>query len=202
KLVKPKDCFYRRYSDDLVIICKPEDVNDVERIVFEEIKKIKLSISKSKTEKFRFKNVNNKLECFKIKDQQLISNSYLQYLGFDFYGHKTLVKAANISRFYREMKESIAMKAKRIEAVQNKNLIDEAIIFKRKIYRLYSFRGIKSRTLPACQIVYKNGKLTKEEFERKYRGNFVKYAYRASEIMEAPEIKRQLRRHMIILKRY
>lgn len=126
----------------------------------------------------------------------------MQYLGFDFYGYKILIKAANVSRFYREMKESIAMKAKRIDFLQDKNLTDKAIIFKRKIYRLYSFRGIKSRKLPGNKIVYKNGKLVKEEFERKYRGNFVKYAYRASEIMEAPEIKRQLRRHMIILKEY
>lgn len=202
KLVKPKDCFYRRYSDDLVVICKPNDVDEVERVVLEEINKIQLSISPSKTEKFRFKTVNNRLECFKINKQQLIPNSYLQYLGFDFYGYRTLIKAANISRFYREMKESIAMKAKRIEAVQKKTLADEAIIFKRKIYRLYSFRGVKSRMLPACKIVYKDRQLVKEEFERQYRGNFVKYGYRASEIMEAPEIKRQLRRHMIILKKY
>ncbi len=202
KLVKPKNCFYRRYSDDLVLICKPEDINKVEKIVLEEIKKIKLSISESKTEKFRFKTVNSRLECFKVNDQQLIPNSYLQYLGFDFYGYKILVKSANVSRFYREMKESIAMKAKRIKTVQDKNLTNEAIIFKRKIYRLYSFRGIRSRKLPGHKIVYKNGRLVKEVFVRKYRGNFVKYSYRASEIMESVEIKRQLRRHMIILKDY
>lgn len=202
KLVGPKACFYRRYSDDLIIICKPNDIDEVEKVTLNEIKKIKLSISPAKTEKFRFKNENGRLECFKIKNEQLVPNSYLQYLGFDFYGYRTLIKAANISRFYREMKESIAMKSKRIKAVQQKTLTDEAIIFKRKIFRLYSFRGIKSRKLPACKITYKNGKLVKEEFERKYRGNFVKYAYRASDIMEAPEIKRQLRRHMIILKKY
>lgn len=201
-LVEKKNCFYRRYSDDLVVVCNSEDISEVEDFVMNAIEKIKLVIAPSKTEKFRFKKVNSRLECFKIKKEDLIPNSYLQYLGFDFYGHKTLIKSANISRFYREMKESIAMKDKRIKTIQKKYLTDEAIIFKRKIYRLYSFRGIQSRKLPTHNIVYKNGKLTKEEFERKYRGNFIKYAYRAADIMEAPEIKRQLRRHMIILKNY
>lgn len=202
KLVKLKNCYYRRYSDDLVIVCDNLDLDLAEKIVQEEIAKIKLTISAAKTEKFRFETRNNRLECFKIKKEQLIPDSYLQYLGFDFYGYKTLIKSANVSRFYREMKESIAMKAKRVKAVQHKNLTDEAIIFKRKIYRLYSFKGIKTRELPSSKIVYQHGKLIKKEASRKYRGNFIKYAYRASDIMEAPEIKRQLRRHMIILKKY
>lgn len=202
RLIKPKNCYYRRYSDDLVVLCNPEDIDDVEKIVLEEIKKIQLTISKSKTEKFKFQIEGNKLECHKIIGNEYIPNSYLQYLGFDFYGYKTLIKSANVSRFYREMKESISMKAERIKSVQKKNLTEEAIIFKRKIYRLYSFRGVKSRKLPANKIVYKNGKLVSQNFQRKYRGNFVKYAYRASDIMEAPEIKRQLRKHMNILKKY
>ena len=202
KLVEPRNCYYRRYSDDLVVICKTEEVEVVENVISEEINKIKLTISPTKTEKFRFKNISNRLECFEIKNDQLIPNSYLQYLGFDFYGYKTLIKSANISRFYREMKESIAMKNKRIRSVQNKYLTDDAIIYKRKIFRLFSFRGIKSREIPANRMIFNNDRLGKKEFKRKYRGNFIKYAYRASEIMEAPEIKRQLRRHMIILKKY
>lgn len=202
KLVITKGCFYRRYSDDLVVVCKSEEVDEVERIVREEIAKIKLSISRAKTDKFKFKTKNDRLECFKIIEDKVIPNSYLQYLGFDFYGYKTLIKSANISRFYREMKESISMKAKRIESVQKKKLTHEAIIYKRKIYRLYSFKGIRSRKLPATKIVYRQGNHVKKDFNRKYRGNFIKYAYRASDIMEAPEIKRQLRRHMLVLKKY
>lgn len=202
KLVNLKDCYYRRYSDDLVIVCDINDLDTVEKVVQEEIQKIKLTISETKTDKFRFKTIDNRLECFKIKKDQLIPDSYFQYLGFDFYGYKTLIKSANVSRFYREMKESIAMKSKRIKAVQQKYLIDEAIIYKRRIYRLYSFKGVQSRELPATRIMFQQGKLVKKEYSRKYRGNFLKYAYRASDIMEAPEIKRQVRRHMIILKKY
>ncbi|MGJ8592836.1 MAG: reverse transcriptase domain-containing protein [Aquaticitalea sp.] len=202
KLVKSKNCYYRRYSDDLVVVCDMADLAEVEKVVNEEMNMIKLTISKDKTEKYRFQTVNNHLKCFKIKNGQLISESYLQYLGFDFYGYKTLIKSANVSRFYREMKESIAMKDKRVETIQKKLLTSEAIIYKRKIYRLYSFKGVKSRELPASKMIYQRGKLIKKEFTRKYRGNFLKYAYRASDIMEASEIRTQLRRHMIILKKY
>lgn len=202
KLVNSKNCYYRRYSDDLVVVCESTDVDEVEEIISKEIEKLKLKISKLKTEKLKFYIVNERLECSKVKNNQLIPNSYLQYLGFDFYGYKTLIKSANVSRFYREMKESILMKAKRIESVQKKCLSDESIIFKRKIYRLYSFKGFKSRYLPAKKIILQNGKQVKKEYKRKYRGNFIKYAYRASDLMEAPEIRRQLRRHMIILNIY
>jgi DNA-binding Lrp family transcriptional regulator len=202
ELVEKKDCFYRRYSDDLVVVCKTEDVQEIEEFVMNEIKKIKLDISPSKTEKFRFKTENNQLTCYKIENDKYIPNAYLQYLGFDFYGNKILIKSANISRFYREMKESIRMKDKRVEKVQEKYLTDDCVVFKRKILRLFSFKGVKSRIVPAKKLVFRNGQLETDYFDRKYRGNFIKYAYRASDIMEAPEIRRQIRRHYIILKEY
>ena len=201
-LVKSKGCYYRRYSDDLVVVCNTNDVNDIEKFILSEIKKIALTISPSKTEKFQFGYVNNKLSCFKIENNKLTPNSSLQYLGFDFYGYKTLIKAGNLSQFYREMKESISMKSKRIEAVQKKYLTNESIVYKRKVYRLYSFRGIQSRKLPASKAILQDGKLINKQFSRKYRGNFIKYAYRASDIMDAPEIRRQVRRHMRVLKNY
>jgi hypothetical protein len=203
ELVDIKGCFYRRYSDDLVVVCDQNELESVDKFVMEIVKQIKLKIAPEKTEKFIFKNLNNRLECFKLDDEVLIRNSYLQYLGFDFYGYKTLIKAANLASFYRDMKESIAMKARRIKQVQEKYLIDQKIIYKRRLYRLYSFKGVKSRQLePRKKLVFENGRLNQTETPKKYRGNFIKYAYRASDIMEAPEIRRQIRRHMIILKRY
>jgi hypothetical protein len=203
ELVDSKGCFYRRYSDDLVVVCDQSEVESVENFVMGIVKEIKLKIAPEKTEKFIFKNFNNRFECFKLDGDVLVPNSYLQYLGFDFYGHKTLIKAANLASFYRDMKESIAMKAKRVKQVQEKYLVDQKIIYKRRIYRLYSFKGVKSRQLePRKKLVFENGSLEQVEIPTKYRGNFIKYAYRASDIMEAPEIRRQVRRHMIILKNY
>lgn len=203
ELVISKTCFYRRYSDDLVLVCDQSEIEFVENFVMEKVKQIKLKIAPEKTEKFIFKNTNNRIECYKMGSEGLISNSYLQYLGFDFYGYKTLIKSANLASFYRDMKESIAMKSKRVQQVQEKYLTDQKIIYKRRLYRLYSFKGVKSRQLkPRKKLVHESGTLKQTEIPRKYRGNFIKYAYRASDIMEAPEIRRQVRRHMIILKQY
>ena len=65
----------------------------------------------------------------------------LNYLGFEFYGYQTLIKSKNLAKFYREMKETIKRKHKRIEIIKEKHLLDEAPVFKRKIYRLFSFKG-------------------------------------------------------------
>lgn len=200
-LTNGSNVFYRRYSDDIIIICNEEQVEIVENFVKNEIEKIKLTISFEKTEKTLFRNENNKLQSYKIEGDKLIKNLPLNYLGFEFYGYQTLIKSKNLASFYRDMKSSIKRKSKRIEKIQEKYLIDESIIFKRKIYRLYSFKGIKSRYIPSKKIEYKNGKFKKISIKRKFRGNYIKYAYRASEEMNAPEIKRQVRKHWKILQR-
>lgn len=67
---------------------------------------------------------------------------------------------------------------------------------------MFSFKGIQSRKLPAKKLAFDGEELKELDFQRKYRGNFIKYAYRSSDILEAPEIRRQVRRHMIVLKKY
>jgi len=97
------------------------------------------------------------------------------------------------------MKDSVRRKSKRIERIKEISQIEEAPIFKRKIYRLYSFKGAKTnqdRRLGTNKHHEDGNEITK-----KYRGNFIRYAYKASEIMEAPEIKRQVRNHWKILQK-
>ena len=203
-LVQNRGCFYRRYSDDLVIICDNNMIEEVNNFVMQSIEQIDLIIEPNKTEKFQFSTDDQELKCFKINEGELIPNSYLLYLGFQFYGNKTLLKTANISEFYREMKESIKMKRKRIDTVKKKYLIDDEVLYKRKLYRLFSFRGSTKypRYLPGTRTFHNGRKIVSKPIKRRYRGNFIKYAYRASDIMNAPEIRRQVRRHNVILKNY
>ena len=191
--------FYRRYSDDIIVICKESEVEFVEDFVINQIKDIELVISKEKTEKTLFKIENNKLQSFKISGSNLINNIPLNYLGFEFYGYKTLIKSKNLAGFYRDLKDTIRRKSKRVDRINEKELKDKSPIFKRKIYRLYSFKGVKSRFLDSKRSELINGKLSVKPFEKKYRGNYIKYIYRASEEMNAPEIKKQLRKHWKIL---
>ena len=196
------DVYYRRYSDDIVVLCKENQIDFVERFIIDEVAKIDLIISEEKTEMTLFKTQNNRLQSFKIrKDKSLQENVPLNYLGFEFYGYQTLIKSKNLAQFYREMKQTVKRKHKRVEHLKEENLLDEAPLFKRKLYRLYSFKGVKSRKLPAMRTDFIDGKAKTEYFDRKFRGNYLRYAYRASDDLKAPEIKRQLRNHWKILQK-
>lgn len=202
ELTLKHDVFYRRYSDDIVMICNQNQITLIEEFVKSEMLKNKLTVSLEKTEKTLFKINKGRLQSYKIeKDNSLKENVPLNYLGFEFYGYQTLIKSKNLAKFYREMKETVKRKHKRVETIKEKHLLDEAPIFKRKLYRLFSYKGEKSRLLPAKRTNYNNGKATTEYFDRKFRGNYLRYAYRASDELEAPEIKRQLRNHWKILQK-
>jgi len=193
------DVFYRRYSDDIVVICEKQQIDVIESVVEKEIKKIDLKVSFEKTEKSLFKMNNGRLQSYKIDGSKLIENIPLNYLGFEFYGYQTLLKSKNLSKFFREMKETINRKRRRVEQIKEKYLLDEAPLYKRKLYRLFSFKGAKSRIISTKRTDFVNGKAMTKLYDRKFRGNYLRYAYRASEDLEAPEIKRQLRKHWKIL---
>lgn len=201
ELTEKSNIYYRRYSDDIIFICSKNEVDKVEKFVKEEIEKIKLIISFEKTEKTLFKMDNNNLQSYRMEGNNLIKNIPLNYLGFEFYGNKILVKSKNLAGFYRRMKNTIKRKHNRVLNIKQDKLLDGAPIFKRKIYRLYSFKGTKNRTLPSKRITYKNQKIIIKKTTKKYRGNYIKYIYRASDEMNSPEIKRQIRNHWKILKK-
>lgn len=199
RLTLKYNVFYRRYSDDIVVLCKKDQISMIEKTVEEEIDKIDLKVSFEKTEKSLFKIESNRLQSYKIDGEKLIKNIPLNYLGFEFYGYQTLIKSKNLAKFYREMKNTVKRKHKRIEHIKEKHLLDEAPLFKRKIYRLYSFKGVNSRLIPSKRTEFIKGKAISTPFERKFRGNYLRYAYRAADELDAPEIKRQLRNHWNIL---
>ena len=200
ELVKIQKCYYRRYSDDIIVVCAKENVISVKEFIHKEIKKIELQISEAKTEEIHFKlNEFNELESFRLKNTKVLQKYPLKYLGFEFHGQKILIKSSNLASFYRDMKDSIRVKNRRIEKIKEKYLLDNAPIFKRKIYRLFSYKGIKKRTLKRTKNRMLNGKSINIIYHKKYRGNYIKYALLASEEMKSPEIKRQLRNHWKIL---
>ncbi len=201
KLTIENNIFYRRYSDDIVFICDEKQISLIENTLKTEIEKINLKVSKEKTEKTLFKYIDDKLWSYRIKESSLIKNIPLNYLGFEFYGHKTLLKSKNLAQFYREMKNTISRKNKRIEVIKDKYLVDNAPIFKRKIYRQYSYLGVKTRMIPFSKTEYQKGKKINFKGFKKFRGNYIKYAYMASEELDAPEIKRQVRNHWKILQK-
>ncbi|PPJ40277.1 hypothetical protein C0063_20550, partial [Pseudoxanthomonas sp. KAs_5_3] len=60
----------------------------------------------------------------------------LTYLGFEFYGYKTLIKSANLARFYRRIIYAVKRKALRASRIQSKEG-GPFVIFKGQLKRLY-----------------------------------------------------------------
>lgn len=97
------------------------------------------------------------------------SDKPLQYLGFTFDGERTLIRSASLSRYSRKMKRGVRL-AKRTRDKHNKTRINAGqatrSIYKRQLYGRYSHLGNR---------------------------NFVRYGYRAAEIMGSSDIGRQLK---------
>lgn len=209
KVVKEFGGVYRRYSDDIVVICNETDYNVIMDFVNKTIQKFKLRISQGKTEICFFRYTKHK-ETTKLKSIGLVNgrekqNFPFRYLGFEFYGDKVLLKSSNLSKFYRRMKYAVKAKAKRIEHYKKEKLAPNAPLYKRRLYRIYSYQGKKSHKVDVSIMHYRyNTDLscyypTQFSSKRQYRGNYLAYVERASKIMNEPAIKHQLRNHWQIL---
>lgn len=89
----------------------------------------------------------------------------LQYLGFTYDGKYTLIRQSSLAAYQKKMNKGVRAK---LIAAKARN-IHPANIYKRELYSRYTHLG-KRRT-------------------------FFQYAMRAASILEAPEIRSQLRRH-------
>jgi RNA-directed DNA polymerase len=108
---------------------------------------------------------------FQQDDNVLRSDRQFQYLGFTFDGTRTLIRASSIHKYYRKMSKGVRAK---IRAAFVKGVPRETI-FMRELFRKYTHFG---RTR-----------------------NFPRYAYRSARVLNAPEIRAQLRNHIPKFKR-
>lgn len=183
---------YRRYSDDMVIVCPSKVKDQAIKLVYGEIEKCKLEIQPNKTQVFKFKRGDGKLICGQEYDKAVNWNKNFIYLGFEFNGSSVLLKSASLSRYYRKMKRAVKRAKYFANRKYNKN---KGVIFKRRIFKKFSYKGAK-RTRKYMWSKDK-GKFIKTDTYN--WGNFVSYAYKASKIMVNNKIKKQIRRHWNIL---
>jgi hypothetical protein len=117
KLVNDLGGLYRRYSDDIAVICQYKDLANVLHKLFSQLEVYGLKASIAKTEICHFtKNGGaqavrqlNPNEPFKVTR----SRAKFTYLGFSFDGQRVRVKDKNISKFYRRMKYAVKRKIRR-----------------------------------------------------------------------------------------
>ena len=163
-LVRKYNGVYRRYSDDILIICPIESHEEIESEIYSQIRLSLLTIQKQKTQKTYFYN------------SRLINNSKpLTYLGFQFDGKRVLIKSTSLSKFYRKMKSFVKYKAGRAKRAKRKNRMGlkvDATLHRKQLYSQFSFLGASN--------------------DNKRKRNFISYSNFASEVINSPAIKKQL----------
>lgn len=112
ELSQKHDFIYRRYCDDIIVVCSQSDFDVIKRTLYDEIKKLELDIQPEKEEVVNFFNDSNgKLRGYETSDNLKFKN--LQYLGFEFNGQSTYIRSSSLSRFHRRMKAGVRETVKR-----------------------------------------------------------------------------------------
>ncbi|WP_175632631.1 reverse transcriptase domain-containing protein [Pedobacter ghigonis] len=202
--------YYRRYSDDIIVICKPEEKQLVKDIVEKSLSDNKVKVSIPKTEEFFYHTKlgpsGNRIQGYKIEKGEWKVGAPLTYLGFEFDGVRTLIKSANVAKFYRRMVFAVKSRTRRamLSAAANPDLTDK--LFKRRLFRLYANinleKSYKHHNLKRLERNVNGEYVYQIEVDkREFRSNYFSYARRADEIMNQRHILRQLRRHRSIFRK-
>lgn len=117
---------YRRYSDDILILCDEERAEDAWGFAKTEIKKLgkQIDISKDKTE----------ISKFWLDGTNQVCDKPLTYLGLTFDGNSRTLRHKTVSRYYRRMTYAARRTAKIAEELGSKP-------YRRGLYRSLTHMG-------------------------------------------------------------
>ncbi len=185
---------YRRYSDDMIIVCDLKHKQQVVDLFVKEIDNIcDLEIKEAKTQIFRFIKENNSLVCYQEFGNILNGNKNLEYLGFQFNGEHIYLKNSSISKYYRKMKRSI--RRSKFYTNHTKDKKNNGRLFVNQLQKRHTYLGAQRR---AKRIRIKNS-TGKDEFKKIKNaydyGNFLTYARKSEYTMEDNRIRKQLKNH-------
>lgn len=159
---------YRRYSDDIFIICNKSNYEKICNDVKSNLEKIGLSISAKKSEIFSFiKDINGIYrphEIIKNKRQDII------YLGIQFNGESVFIKEKTYTRYIKKIRKRAKIT---VSDAANSNITDKA--FTKKLYAKFTHLGKK---------------LTSENTEHR---NFISYANKVIKEAEKAGIRNRVR---------
>lgn len=165
---------YRRYCDDIIFICPPN-----QRVKSAIIKAVQNQI-KERGESLKIHPINSwdkysKSQCYDFRDSTKIKQNPLQYLGFYYNGVSVRIRESTLARYMRKSERGItAMKLNAIRKLKNmqKNNIPlqekHKKLYRRKLYERYTHLG---------------------------KQNFISYAKSAFETFDDATIKHQIRNH-------
>jgi hypothetical protein len=185
---------YRRYCDDILLICDSDKAKELQQFTIVRIMKdYFLTIQDKKVELTEFKrNSEGKIRGFKLKKMQkdglaVVDSSNekkyygeLQYLGFEFNGQRTIVRSSSLSRYFRKMTARII----KTVSMAYSGKVESGKIWKEQLFHRYTHLGKRN----FLTYVYNSSK-------KEYRNS----KDELKEGMNDGAIKRQVRRHFDIL---
>lgn len=187
-LADKKDWYYRRYSDDILLLVPlntdlKEVVKDVRIFLNKEGGYLSLKDNKSTFTKFYQTEDVIKCEALDEKGNTKNTGHGLEYLGFSFDGKKITLKSQPITRYYKKTRQGI--RSDIIRAKDKNNGLTESCINKVQatIYHKYATLNHKWK---------RNGKP---------HTNFITYKVRAGKIMGDESIIKQLNKHKKLIQR-
>jgi hypothetical protein len=125
---------YKRYSDDIIIVCHSEYENEIIELVESEINKFHLKINSNKTTKSYFTKQSDITPA--------VTGDRLRYLGFEYSHNKATLKSSALAKYYRRMKYVIKRKCKKVEVLKRSTTEHkDAKLWTNHIYSKYSYRG-------------------------------------------------------------
>ena len=127
---------YRRYSDDMILICSVDDAEGIEARVMDLVGWRNLSINESKTERVKFARI---CEGVYEWEREEGVNRPLQYLGFEFDGEHIRIRASSTTRYNRRMRRAVRRTAKEAEHALAHG--QSGKIRKRKLYERFNHLG-------------------------------------------------------------
>lgn len=130
-----KKAFYRRYCDDLLLICKEEDWNYFKILIESTIKQYEVEINKDKTEVVFFKRFKDGV-IRGFDEENKFKN--LQYLGFEFNGQNKYIRSSSMSRYFQKMSAKVKQA---VEDAYCEEFGQKDFIFRKKILKRYSEQG-------------------------------------------------------------
>lgn len=164
-LANEKKGIYRRYSDDLLIVCGLDDFDFFKKTMTENIKKYKLTINPDKiNDTFFLKNESGDLRGY---EENSNNSKYknLQYLGFEFNGNDIFIRSASLAKYYRTMKFKIRKATRLAYGKKSKTKKEKNKVFKKSLFKRYLYKG---------------------------RRSFISYALNSALILKSVSIKKQL----------
>lgn len=154
KLVSSIGGLYRRYCDDILVVCPSVNELTIRNEITRMIEAEKLKINTPKALRSEFTSVGGKL----------VASRPFQYLGFEFDGQRILIRPVTLARFWRRMKAACRL-AKKSAASKN-GFAGPGKVFKRKLYERFTHMGRRNFVSYAFKA---SRKMNSKEMKRQLR---------------------------------